>query len=126
MPVTRLTILFRLSCCSIRQLKTSATRSHRAAARRARGSDRPRACAQNWVRFRRNHSSRLAPLTPLTYDLTPLHLWIANAASATADRDGVFYPLALPEAYVRKGMSVGYLTDYFGDKLSEVPAPVSG
>jgi predicted deacylase len=43
-----------------------------------------------------------------------------------ADRDGVFYALALPEGYVRKGMAVGYLTDYFGDKVSDVVAPVSG
>jgi predicted deacylase len=53
-------------------------------------------------------------------------VWLANAATATADRDGVFYPLALPEGYVRKGMAVGYLSDYFGDKISDVVAPVSG
>jgi predicted deacylase len=53
-------------------------------------------------------------------------VWLANAATATADRDGVFYPLALPEGYVRKGMAVGYLTDYFGEKVSDVVAPVSG
>jgi predicted deacylase len=53
-------------------------------------------------------------------------VWLANAATATADRDGVFFPLALPEGYVRKGMAIGYLTDYFGDKVSDVVAPVSG
>jgi hypothetical protein len=28
----------------------------------------------------------------------------------------VFYPLAGPEAYVKQGMKIGYVTDYFGSK----------
>ncbi|HTS65169.1 MAG TPA: M14 family metallopeptidase [Candidatus Acidoferrales bacterium] len=53
-------------------------------------------------------------------------VWIANATVVTADREGVFCPLARPEAYVAKGMRVGYITDYFGDKVADVTAPVSG
>src|SRR5712692_3552179 len=30
-------------------------------------------------------------------------VWIGNYATVASDRDGVFYPLVVPEAYVRKG-----------------------
>ncbi|HTP32229.1 MAG TPA: M14 family metallopeptidase [Candidatus Acidoferrales bacterium] len=53
-------------------------------------------------------------------------VWIANATVVAADREGVFYPLAKPEAYVAKGMRIGYVTDYFGEKVADVTAPVSG
>jgi len=67
-------------------------------------------------------------LKMLPGDVRPVEraVWLANAVSATVDHDGVFYPRALPEGYVHKGMSVGYLTDYFGEKIADVAAPVSG
>jgi len=37
-----------------------------------------------------------------------------------------FYPLALPENYVSKGMKIGYITDYFGKKVSDVVSPIGG
>jgi predicted deacylase len=53
-------------------------------------------------------------------------VWIANATVIVADREGVFYPLVGPEAYVAKGMRIGYITDYFGEKVADVTAPVAG
>jgi predicted deacylase len=53
-------------------------------------------------------------------------VWMANATVVPADREGVFYPLVGPEAYVAKGMRVGYITDYFGEKVADVTAPVAG
>jgi predicted deacylase len=53
-------------------------------------------------------------------------LWIGRISTVAADVEGIFYPQVLPEAYVRKGMSIGYVTDYFGNKLHDVPSPVSG
>ena len=32
----------------------------------------------------------------------------------------------VPEAYVTEGMKIGYITDYFGDKVWDITAPVSG
>jgi predicted deacylase len=53
-------------------------------------------------------------------------VWMENPKVVTADREGVFVPLVGPEAYVTKGMRVGYIADYFGDKVADVTAPVSG
>jgi uncharacterized protein len=53
-------------------------------------------------------------------------VWIANATVVTSDREGVFYPLVGPEAYVAKGSRVGYITDYFGNKIADVTSPVAG
>ena len=32
----------------------------------------------------------------------------------------------VPEAYVQQGMKLGYVTDYFGNKILDVTTPVSG
>ena len=53
-------------------------------------------------------------------------LWIGHISVLASDRDGVFYPLIGPEAYVRQGMRIGYLTDYFGNPVWDAIAPVSG
>jgi len=53
-------------------------------------------------------------------------IWLARSTTLTSQYDGIFYPLARPEAYVTKGMTIGYVTDYFGNKLWDVPSPVSG
>jgi hypothetical protein len=53
-------------------------------------------------------------------------VWIANATVVAADREGVFVPLVRPEAYVAKGVRIGYITDYFGDKVADVTSPVAG
>jgi len=53
-------------------------------------------------------------------------LWIGPITTVRSEHDGIFYPLTTPEAYVQQGMRIGYVTDYFGNKLADVTAPVSG
>ena len=53
-------------------------------------------------------------------------VWIGTITTVRSDQDGIFYPLVVPEAYVTQGMRVGYVTDYFGNKLADVVSPVSG
>ncbi len=53
-------------------------------------------------------------------------VWIAQITTVKSEQDGIFYPLAIPEAYVQQGMIIGYITDYFGNKLADVTAPLSG
>ena len=53
-------------------------------------------------------------------------LWLSRVSIMTSDLDGVFYPLIGPEAYVSKGMTIGYVTDYFGRKIWEAAAPIDG
>jgi hypothetical protein len=60
--------------------------------------------------------------------VTPVEhpVWIGQITTVRSDHDGIFYPLVGPEAYVARGMIVGYVTDYFGNKLADVTAPLSG
>ena len=53
-------------------------------------------------------------------------VWIGQLTTVKSDYDGIFYPLVTPESYVPKGMILGYVTDYFGDKLEDVTTPISG
>lgn len=61
-------------------------------------------------------------------EVTPVEhpLWIGKISVVSSDQDGIFYPLVVPEAYVQQGMTVGYVTDYFGNKVLDVRSPVSG
>lgn len=60
--------------------------------------------------------------------VTPVEhpLWIGRYSVVASELDGIFYPLVVPEAYVKQGMKIGYMTDYFGNKLRDITAPVSG
>jgi predicted deacylase len=53
-------------------------------------------------------------------------LWVSKFTIVKGDQDGIFYPNVVPEAYVRQGMNLGYLTNYYGEKIADIPAPVSG
>jgi predicted deacylase len=53
-------------------------------------------------------------------------LWIARYSTVASDVDGIFYPLAVPEAYVQKGTKIGYVTNYFGERISDITAPQNG
>lgn len=53
-------------------------------------------------------------------------LWIARATVVSSDIDGVFYPTVAPEAYVTQGMTIGYITDYFGKKIRDAASPIAG
>jgi hypothetical protein len=39
---------------------------------------------------------------------------------------GIFYPLVEKDSTVEKGTLLGYVTDFFGRRVSEVRAPFSG
>ena len=65
-------------------------------------------------------------MLPGPVDAVEHPLWINRYSVVSSDRDGVFYPLAKPEAYVEKGSTLGYLTDYFGKKIEDIGSPVSG
>jgi hypothetical protein len=60
--------------------------------------------------------------------VTPVEhpIWLGRSTTLTSQYDGIFYPLVGPEAYVSKGMTIGYVTDYFGNKIWDVASPVSG
>jgi hypothetical protein len=53
-------------------------------------------------------------------------LWISKLTIVKSEHEGIFYPSVVPEAYIQQGMAVGYVTDYFGNKISDVVAPVTG
>lgn len=53
-------------------------------------------------------------------------IWIGQVTTVKSEHNGIFYPLAIPEAYVQQGTIVGYITDYFGNKLADIPSPISG
>ena len=61
-------------------------------------------------------------------DVTPVAhpLWIGRYTVLTSEIDGIFYPLVGPEAYVKQGMSIGYMTDFAGNKLRDIPSPLTG
>ncbi len=53
-------------------------------------------------------------------------IWLAHSTTLTSEYDGIFYPVVGPEAYVGKGTTIGYVTDYVGNKIWDIPSPVSG
>ncbi len=53
-------------------------------------------------------------------------LWFGPATVLASETDGIFYPLVGPEAYVSKGMTIGYVTDYFGKRIWDAKSPISG
>jgi len=53
-------------------------------------------------------------------------LWIGRYTVIASQLDGIFYPLLGPEAYVKEGMTIGYMTDFTGKKIAEIPSPLTG
>jgi hypothetical protein len=68
------------------------------------------------------HLKMLAGAEPPAHSV----LWLRKLTTVRSNQDGIFYPLAVPEAYVDNGMIIGYITDYFGNKLEDVRSPMSG
>ena len=60
--------------------------------------------------------------------VTPVEhpLWIGRYTVLTSEIDGIFYPLVGPEAYVKQGMTIGYMTDFAGNKLRDIASPLTG
>jgi predicted deacylase len=76
----------------------------------------------------RGCSSVMRHLKMLAGEAAPVAhpVWIGQLTTVKSDHDGIFYPLVVPEAYVQQGMIIGYVTDYFGNKLADVTSPISG
>src|SRR3954470_558592 len=53
-------------------------------------------------------------------------VWIERVATIASEVNGIFYPLVKRGAYVQKGATVGYVTDYLGRPLADAIAPDSG
>ena len=53
-------------------------------------------------------------------------VWVTDAAYVRAEQDGIFYPLVKSEQKVRKGEKIGTVTDFFGNVVQEVRAPIGG
>jgi predicted deacylase len=60
--------------------------------------------------------------------VTPVQnpVWIGDITTVRGDKDGIFYPLVVPEAFVPKGQVVGYITDYNGANRIDVHSPITG
>jgi predicted deacylase len=43
-----------------------------------------------------------------------------------SDEAGIFYPRVKRGTYVAAGMTLGYVTDYFGQRVFEAKAPAAG
>jgi predicted deacylase len=69
---------------------------------------------------------RYLNLLPGTFIPVEHPVWLGPLTRVRSEDDGIFYALGVPEAYVERGMIVGYTTDYFGNKLADVKAPVTG
>lgn len=67
-------------------------------------------------------------LKMLAGTVTPVQhpLWIGPLSTVKSERDGIFYPLVVPEAFVQPGTKLGYVTDYFGENVSDIISPVAG
>src|ERR1043166_7212671 len=51
--------------------------------------------------------------------------WIEPSEVLTSPDTGLWYPAVRPDQHVEKGALVGRLTDYFGETLADVRAPLS-
>ncbi|HEV3220752.1 MAG TPA: succinylglutamate desuccinylase/aspartoacylase family protein [Candidatus Acidoferrales bacterium] len=53
-------------------------------------------------------------------------VWIEKVETVTSDQEGIFYPVVNRGNYVAAGTEIGYVTDYFGNKILEARSPVAG
>jgi predicted deacylase len=52
--------------------------------------------------------------------------WIEPSEVLTSPHDGLWYPAVRPDQQVEKGALFGRLTDYFGETLADLRAPLAG
>jgi predicted deacylase len=52
--------------------------------------------------------------------------WIEPSEVLTSPADGLWYPAVRPDMHVEAGALLGRLTDYFGETIAEVKAPIAG
>lgn len=54
------------------------------------------------------------------------HVFIKNRTDVLSTHTGIFYTRIKAGDYIRKGMLLGYITDFFGNHLSDIIAPADG
>jgi predicted deacylase len=54
------------------------------------------------------------------------HVFIKNRTDVVSTHTGIFYTRIKAGDYIRKGMLLGYVTDFFGNHLSDIIAPADG
>jgi predicted deacylase len=69
---------------------------------------------------------RYLKMLPGTAEPAASPVWIETVVNVVSDEAGIFYPLVRRGTYVAAGMPLGYVTDYFGQKVFEAKAPVAG
>jgi hypothetical protein len=69
---------------------------------------------------------RYLKILPGTAEPVVNPVWVESVATVASEEPGVFYPLVKRGTYVAAGMPLGYVTDYFGQKVFEARAPVAG
>lgn len=52
--------------------------------------------------------------------------FIDERSNLTADQDGIFYPAVRAGEFVRGGMPLGYITDFYGRRVQEIAASHTG
>jgi predicted deacylase len=59
---------------------------------------------------------------------TPIEhpVWIEKLIPIESDQTGIFHPLVRRGTYVEAGMTIGSVTDYLGNPVSDVRAPAAG
>jgi len=72
--------------------------------------------------------STMRALKMLPGDPRPIEnpVWFEKTVDIISEGPGIWYPLVKQGTYVQEGMKLGYVTDYFGKRITEVRAPVSG
>ena len=72
--------------------------------------------------------SAMRALKMLSGDPRPIEnpVWFDRVVDIISDGPGIWYPLVKRGSYVQEGMKIGFVTDYFGKRILEARAPVSG
>jgi uncharacterized protein len=72
--------------------------------------------------------STMRALKMLPGDPRPIEdpVWLDKIVDVISEGPGIWYPLVKRGSYVQAGMQLGYVTDYFGKRIFEARAPVSG
>src|SRR5216684_2997126 len=69
---------------------------------------------------------RYLKMLPGTAQFIANPVWIGKLDNMASDQQGFFYPLVSRGTYVSSGMKIGYVTDFFGNVISEATAPADG
>lgn len=69
---------------------------------------------------------RYLKMIPGAPELTDHPAWYAQTLVLQSPATGVWFPLVEPGQWVPAGKIVGYVSDYFGDRIADVTAPFAG